>query len=129
MEKILEEMKKGTLQIVTVERKEKKVFPPLLYDLTQLQRDANQRYGFSAKETLNLMQRLYENHKVLTYPRTDSKYITSDVAGTIGERLDACAIGPYKKLGMQIKNKKWNTENFVNDKKVTDHHAIIPTEL
>ena len=128
IEKILQDMKKGTLQIVTVERKEKKVFPPLLYDLTQLQRDANKRYGFSAKETLNLMQRLYENHKVLTYPRTDSKYITSDVAGTIGERLDACAIGPYKKLGMQIKNKKWNTVNFVNDKKVTDHHAIIPTE-
>ena len=128
IEKILEEMKNGKIQIVNVEKKEKKVFPPLLYDLTELQRDANKRFGFSAKETLNIMQRLYENHKVLTYPRTDSRYLTLDVAGTIGERLDACAIGPYRKLAMQVKNKKWDKANFINDKKVTDHHAIIPTE-
>ena len=107
----------------------KKVYAPLLYDLTELQRDANKKFGFSAKETLNIMQRLYENHKVLTYPRTDSRYLTSDIVGTLKERLRACAVGPYQKtagkLAMQnIKAKS----SFVNDKKVSDHHAIIPTE-
>ena len=107
----------------------KKVYAPLLYDLTELQRDANKKFGFSAKETLNIMQRLYENHKVLTYPRTDSRYLTSDIVGTLKERLRACAVGPYQKtagkLAMQnIKAKP----SFVNDKKVSDHHAIIPTE-
>ena len=76
MEAILEQMKKGNLAIQKVEKKEKKAFPPLLYDLTELQRDANKRFGYSAKETLNIMQRLYENYKVLTYPRTDSRYLT-----------------------------------------------------
>ena len=112
------------------EKKEKKVYPPLLYDLTELQRDANKRFGFSAKETLNIMQRLYENHKVLTYPRTDSRYLTSDVVGTLSERLDACAVGPYRKMALTVKaqhpeTKKWP---FVDNKKVSDHHAIIPTE-
>jgi len=65
--------------------------------LTELQRDANKKFGLSAKETLNIMQRLYENHKVLTYPRTDSRYLTSDIVGTLKERLRACAVGPYQK--------------------------------
>lgn len=128
MQNMLEQMKKEKLQIIKVEKREKKIFPPLLYDLTELQRDANKKFGFSAKETLNIMQRLYESHKVLTYPRTDSRYLTADVAGTIGERLEACAVGPYRKLAMQVKDKKWEKANFVNDKKVSDHHAIIPTE-
>ena len=115
--------------IKKTEKKEKKVYPPLLYDLTELQRDANKRFGFSAKETLNIMQRLYENHKVLTYPRTDSRYLTSDVVGTLSERLDACAVGPYRKMALTVKaqhpeTKKWS---FVDNKKVSDHHAIIPT--
>lgn len=116
-------------KIAEVHTVPKKAYAPLLYDLTELQRDANKRFGFSAKETLNIMQRLYENHKVLTYPRTDSRYLTSDIVGTLKERLRACAVGPYKKtagkLAMQnIKAKP----SFVNDKKVSDHHAIIPTE-
>ena len=99
------------------------------YDLTTLQREANQKYGFSAKETLNIMQRLYENHKVLTYPRTDSRYIGKDVVPTIKERLKACAVGPYRKLAGVLlgKNIQINS-SFVDDKKVSDHHAIIPTE-
>lgn len=130
MEKLLERMKEGTLTIRKVEKKEKKAFPPLLYDLTELQRDANKRFGYSAKETLNIMQRLYENHKVLTYPRTDSRYLTSDVADTIQERLDACAVGPYRKLAGQLKGEKWSQKKlpFINNSKVSDHHAIIPTE-
>lgn len=130
VEKLLEQMRAGTLTVRKVEKKEKKSFPPLLYDLTELQRDANKRFGYSAKETLNIMQRLYENHKVLTYPRTDSRYLTSDVADTIQERLDACATGPYRKLAGQVKGEKWSRKNlpFINDSKVSDHHAIIPTE-
>ena len=63
--------------------KQKKSFSPGLYDLTELQRDANKKFGYSAKETLNIMQKLYEQHKVLTYPRTDSRYISSDIVGTL----------------------------------------------
>ena len=102
---------------------------PGLYDLTTLQREANLKYGFSAKETLNIMQRLYENHKVLTYPRTDSRYIGKDIVPTIKERLKACGIGPYRKLAGALMNKPVQVNgSFVDDKKVSDHHAIIPTE-
>jgi DNA topoisomerase-3 len=78
-----------------VKKNLKKEPPPLLYDLTELQRDANRRYGLSAKKTLNIMQSLYEIHKVLTYPRTDSKHISEDIVPTLGERLSAVAVGPY----------------------------------
>ena len=99
------------------------------HDLTELQRDANKRFGFSAKETLNIMQRLYENHKVLTYPRTDSRYLTSDIVGTLKERLRACATGPYAKMAGRLAMQNIKAKSsFVDDKKVSDHHAIIPTE-
>ena len=75
------------------------------------------------------MQRLYENHKVLTYPRTDSRYIGKDIVPTIRERLKACGIGPYRKLAGALMNKPVQANSsFVDDKKVSDHHAIIPTE-
>lgn len=103
--------------------------PPAAYDLTELQRDANKKYGYSAKQTLSLMQSLYETHKLLTYPRTDSRYITRDVASTLPERLKAVAIGPYKDAANAIlRTKPIPTKYIVNDAKVTDHHAIIPTE-
>ena len=103
--------------------------PPAAYDLTELQRDANKKYGYSAKQTLSLMQSLYETHKLLTYPRTDSRYITKDVAATLPERLRAIAIGPYKDFANAVmRSKPLQTKYIVNDAKVTDHHAIIPTE-
>ena len=103
--------------------------PPAAYDLTELQRDANKKYGYSAKQTLSLMQSLYETHKLLTYPRTDSRYITRDVAATLPERLRAIAIGPYKdSANAVLRSKPIQTKYIVNDAKVTDHHAIIPTE-
>lgn len=103
--------------------------PPAAYDLTELQRDANKKYGYSAKQTLSLMQSLYETHKLLTYPRTDSRYITKDVAATLPERLRAIAIGPYKDAANAVlRSKPISTKYIVNDAKVTDHHAIIPTE-
>ena len=92
----------GKLQISEVKKKAKQSVSPALYDLTALQREANQRFGFSAKETLNIMQRLYENHKVLTYPRTDSRYLTTDMVGTLAERLKACAVDPYKKMALKL---------------------------
>ena len=128
------EEKKGAvqsdlLQIVSVDKSRKKTYAPGLYDLTELQRDANKKFSFSAKETLNIMQRLYENHKVLTYPRTDSRYIGSDIVSTIKERLKACAVGPYRSLAGPLSMKPVKvSKSFVDDKKVSDHHAIIPTE-
>ena len=129
IETLKQKMQGAPLFIKEVEKKAKKTYAPALYDLTELQRDANKKFGFSAKETLNIMQRLYENHKILTYPRTDSRYLSSDVIGTLKERLKACAVGPYKKMAgsLSMKPVKAN-KSFVDDKKVSDHHAIIPTE-
>ena len=119
----------NTLHITEVKKKAKKTYSPALYDLTALQREANQRYGYSAKETLNIMQRLYENHKVLTYPRTDSRYLTSDMVGTLKERLKACAVGPYRKTAAKLSMQEIRAnKSFVDNAKVSDHHAIIPTE-
>ena len=118
-----------SLEVTETNRKIKRSYAPALYDLTTLQREANAKYGFSAKETLNLMQRLYEQHKVLTYPRTDSRYLTTDMVGTLGERLAACAVGPYKKLAAKLSRQKLQgNKSFVDNAKVSDHHAIIPTE-
>ena len=128
-DQILQEVKNGVLEITSVVKKKKTVQAPGLYDLTTLQREASQRFGFSPKETLNICQRLYENHKVLTYPRTDSRYLTQDVVPTIRERLQAVNIGIYKPfVGSILKRPIHTDKSFVNDAKVTDHHAIIPTE-
>ncbi|MDB2150238.1 DNA topoisomerase III [Clostridium butyricum] len=116
-------------EVLEVKKTTKKKYSPALYDLTELQRDANKIWGYSAKQTLNLMQRLYENHKVLTYPRTDSRYVTSDIVATIPERLKAVSFGEYRVAAQQILNTgvKAN-KNYVDNSKVSDHHAIIPTE-
>lgn len=128
-EEIRRKTETASLEVTRIEEKTKKSMAPGLYDLTTLQREANQKYGFSAKETLNIMQRLYENHKVLTYPRTDSRYIGKDIVPTIRERLKACGIGPYRKLAGALMNKPVQANSsFVDDKKVSNHHAIIPTE-
>src|SRR5699024_11971507 len=81
-----------------VERKEKKQFAPQLYDLTELQRDANKIFHLSGKQTLQAMQNLYERHKVLTYPRTDSRVITTDIVPTLKDRLDACGVDEYANI-------------------------------
>lgn len=119
--------KKG--EVVELDKSYKKNLSPQLYDLTELQRDANRIFGFSAKETVSIMQRLYENHKVLTYPRTDSRYISTDIVDTIKDRLKACGIGPYTKPAAKVlRNQIVVSKNFVDNSKVSDHHAIIPTE-
>ncbi|MBU8907966.1 DNA topoisomerase III [Desertibacillus haloalkaliphilus] len=116
-------------EVVEVQKSDKKSFAPQLYDLTELQRDANKRFGFSAKETLAVMQRLYEQHKVVTYPRTDSRHLTTDMVETLNDRIKACSVGPYAKLTSKLTTKQIKPhKSFVDNSKVTDHHAIIPTE-
>lgn len=127
--RISEEIRGERLVLESVEKKAKKTYAPALYDLTELQREANRRFGYSAKETLNIMQRLYEHHKVLTYPRTDSRYLSSDIVPTLKERIEACQTGPYRALARALHGKHFTADKrFVDDSKVSDHHAIIPTE-
>lgn len=128
-EEILKKLQGKPAVLTKVERQRKITPPPAAYDLTELQRDANKKYAYSAKETLSLMQSLYERHKLLTYPRTDSRYISQDVVATLPERLRSCMVDEYKPLAQEIyRNKPLKTKYLVNDAKVTDHHAIIPTE-
>lgn len=128
-DKAYEQVKGREGTLVDVTTKTKKSYSDALYDLTELQREANERFGFSAKQTLNLIQSLYEHHKVLTYPRTDSRYLTEDVVETIPERLAAISVGHYRQLTAPLVGKKIKASGqFVNDQKVSDHHAIIPTE-
>lgn len=128
-EAILKKIQGQQAVLTKVERQRKITPPPAAYDLTELQRDANKKYAYSAKETLSLMQSLYERHKLLTYPRTDSRYISGDVVETLPERLRSCMVEEYKPLAQEIyRNKPLKTKYLVNDAKVTDHHAIIPTE-
>lgn len=126
----IEQKTSGSKAVVKeLKKMKKKSFAPKLYDLTELQRDANKLFGFSAKETLSIMQKLYESHKVLTYPRTDSRYLTSDMVGTLKDRVKACCVGPYKQMAGPLLTKPIkSSKSFVDDKKVSDHHAIIPTE-
>ncbi|MDA8441753.1 MAG: DNA topoisomerase III [Peptococcaceae bacterium] len=118
---------KGVVREVHTEGKTEP--PPLAYDLTELQRDANRRYGFSAQQTLAVLQGLYERHKLVTYPRTDSRYLTSDMVGTLPARLRAMGIGPYAEHVKTLLQKPLHTtKRLVDNSKVSDHHAIIPTE-
>ncbi|MGI6550802.1 MAG: DNA topoisomerase III [Syntrophomonadales bacterium] len=117
----------GTIKEVKTEAKSEP--PPLAYDLTELQRDANKRYNWSAQKTLSVLQDLYERYKLVTYPRTDSRHITSDIVPTLPARLKGMGAGPYAPLVKPLLSKPVKPgKRFVDDSKVTDHHAIIPTE-
>ena len=120
--------KKG--RIISLETVEKNEQPPLAYDLTELQRDANNHLNFSAKETLDTLQRLYEQYKIVTYPRTDSRYITSDIVATIPQRLRSLSLTPFAPLANSFvaDGFRIDEQRFVQDLQVTDHHAIIPTD-
>lgn len=126
---IQEKVTNSTGTVEEIREKKQKSFAPQLYDLTSLQQDANRMFGFSAKQTLDYMQRLYEHHKVVTYPRTDSRYLTQDIVETLPERVRACRGGSYNAVcGKLLKSPIRGNKSFVDDKKVSDHHAIIPTE-
>ncbi len=115
-------------RVEKVETKPKLEQPPLLFDLTSLQRKANQLWGFTADQTLKLAQALYETHKVLTYPRTDSRYISQDIVPTLPERLRAAATAVPVLSNLIGSATTQPGKRVVDDKKVTDHHAIIPTD-
>ncbi|MCG7312552.1 DNA topoisomerase III [Priestia flexa] len=118
----------GEAIIKHVKKKVMKEAQPLPYDLNELQRDANKRFGFSAKKTLNVLQKLYEQHKLVTYPRTDSRYLTTDMVGTMKERLEAVS-GAYKEeVRPLIAKNAQLPKRVVNNEKVSDHHAIIVTD-
>ncbi len=116
---------------VTEETKPSTQLSPLLYDLTSLQRDANGRFGFSAKNTLGLAQALYERHKVLTYPRTDSRALPEDYIGTVRATLEMLTDTPYAQFAGEILKQQWVRPNkrVFNNAKISDHFAIIPTSL
>lgn len=127
--KISDKVRNSSGVVEDVKKKQQKSYAPLLYDLTSLQQDANRLYGFSAKQTLDYMQRLYEHYKVVTYPRTDSRYLTQDLVETLPERIRACRGGIYGPVCAKLlKSSVKGNKSFVDDKKVSDHHAIIPTE-
>lgn len=119
----------GRAVVTAVQKKERRTYAPKLYDLTSLQQEANKKYGFSAKQTLNYMQSLYERHKVVTYPRTDSRYLTTDIVETLADRVKACRGGEYTAVCARIlKAPIQGNKSFVDNSRVSDHHAIIPTE-
>lgn len=118
--------KKAVIERVDVRRQAVK--PPLLYDLTQLQRDANRKFGWPASKTLKIAQSLYEKDKVITYPRTDSKFLSSDMKKGLPERLEKLNQGKWRKYAaMALASGRELFPRVVNNKGVTDHHAIIPT--
>jgi DNA topoisomerase-3 len=121
----------GKPGIVTEESKPTTQLSPALYDLTSLQREANARFGFSAKNTLGLAQALYEKHKVLTYPRTDSRALPEDYIDTVKKTLGVLGKTPYATFADQILKNDWVKPNkrIFNNAKVSDHFAIIPTSL
>lgn len=128
-DQLLDQLKGKPAKVVGVDKKYKKKFAPQLYDLTELQRDANKIFGFSGKQTLSLMQKLYEQHKVLTYPRTDSRVLSSDIVQTLKDRVKAAGVDQYAKAAGKVLRKELKlSKSVVDNAKVSDHHAIIPTE-
>ena len=126
---VLSKVKGQKAVIQSINRKERTEPQPLPYDLTELQRDANKRYGFSAKKTSNVLQKLYEQHKLVTYPRTDSRYLTKDMEATMMDRLHGIAASYKDEVKPILANQgKVLAKRVFNNEKVTDHHAIIPTE-
>ncbi|EMC0313485.1 DNA topoisomerase III [Staphylococcus pseudintermedius] len=130
LEAIVNTLQNKQAQVNSVHEKEKKVYPQPLFNLTDLQQAAYQKYHLGAKQTLNTLQQLYERHKLVTYPRTDSNYLTTDMVDTLKERVQATMgteLMPYaREILKQPLAKKLS---FVNNQKVSDHHAIIPTEV
>ena len=127
-QKFVNDNKNKTINFDKVEVKIKTSIPKPLYNLTDIQQVASTLFGLSPKQTLNIIQRLYESHKVLTYPRTDSRYLTTDMKNTLADRLRAIG-GDYKEITAKLlREKDFNTKRIINNSKVSNHHAIIPTE-
>jgi len=126
-EAIAEKVKGKPGTIESIETVEKRQQPPQLFDLTELQRECNRKLGFPAKKTLELAQSLYEKHKMITYPRTDSRYLSKDIVPKLPSILESITDPEYANFAQVLLPKPPTTSRIVNDAKVTDHHAIIPT--
>jgi DNA topoisomerase-3 len=126
---LVESLQDKPAVIKKVEQKQSKEKPPFLFDLTHLQRQANKRYGFSAARVLELAQSLYEKHKLLTYPRTDSRFLSSDMHKKMKQMFGAVSVGDYEPFAKQLldKGRVSKSKRVFNDAKVSDHHAIVPT--
>jgi DNA topoisomerase-3 len=124
--RIVERARTGHAAIESVESESQRMPPPQFYDLTELQRHANRLFGFSAQETLDIAQALYERHKLISYPRTDSRHLSQDVAATL-PRIVRTIEAPYRDLLAPGTGERTLGRRFIDDSKVTDHHAIIPT--
>src|SRR5664280_2502076 len=125
-ERIVERARSGAAAIESIESEIQRMAPPPLYDLTELQRHANRLFGFSAQQTLDLAQALYERHKLISYPRTDSRHLSQDVAGTLLYIVHSIAESYREHLAPGTGERPLG-RRFVDDSKVTDHHAIVPT--
>jgi len=126
---VVEKLSEKNALVKEVEVKEKSDLPPLAFNLNDLQREANKVLGFSAKQTLNVLQGLYERHKIVTYPRTDSRHLTTDMLPTLKDRLKAIENTHFSaKIGELLKKEINPGKRLIDDAKVSDHHAIIPTE-
>ena len=127
-ERVKAEVAKKEGAVTESEAELKRVPPPQLFDLTSLQREANQKYGYSADKTLKLAQALYERHKLLTYPRTDSRYLPDDMQGKVRDTLQKLP-EPYAAfVAAKEMNPSMHTKRFYDNSKISDHHAIVPTE-
>ncbi|GGB07965.1 DNA topoisomerase III [Macrococcus hajekii] len=130
VDNMLKDLSGQTATVISVERQEKKKYPDQLYDLTSLQQEAYKRYQYSAKETLSTMQNLYESHKLVTYPRTDANYLTEDMIPTLRDRVASLSATQYRPVVVDlIKTPIKGSKHFIDDTKVSDHHAIVPTEV
>lgn len=121
--------KEGTIKKIT--KSKKKEMPPPLYDLTELQRDGNKSYGFTAQEVLTIAQNLYEKRKLITYPRTDSRYLSDDMKSKVKQTMKKINVPPFNKAiePLIAKGELKFTKRIIDNSKVTDHHAIIPTDV
>ncbi len=128
---ILERIADKNGEVLSVQRKDKRERPPLLHDLTALQKDCNKRFRYSAKKTLEIAQALYERHKLITYPRTDSRHLSSDQMDGLPARIKGIAFGPYEAVASDTLD-RWPIKpgkRVIDDKEVSDHHAIVPTGI
>lgn len=129
---ISEKINEQNALVTKVEKEEKRIPAPLLYDLTELQRECNRKFGYSAKKTLDIAQSLYEKRKMITYPRTDSRYLSDDMKGKVQNTMMRLGeTQPFEEFATPLINgeKLLFTKRIIDNSKVTDHHAIIPTDV
>lgn len=131
-EKIAKKVKEQEGKVTDIEKKNNNQKPPFLYDLTELQRDGNRQYGYTATQVLEYAQNLYEKRKLITYPRTDSRFLSDDMKDTVIKTMATVNVLPYSKaIEPLMKDGKLQlkfSKRIINNSKITDHHAIIPTD-